>query len=255
MRRSTPTVEDVLFSHMEARKKIVSDIETMKKNNDDFIGQLGVMYAGNENVIREQDALQTKLEEELASLNVSSGGSVTSGKKQTKSLHIAQTPQDTETTALEVENQSLVDKKNDMKTTISRTKTENGKLETQIGKSKSELGGLESDIKNFDVRSTASTTEKSESLANLNSHLNSVKKDFDEESRSVDVVKKLLKTSPGPGPTTHDLAKYKASPPFRVVQTAFMVGGQENHDSNNGFHELSARIANLARQINRVTAV
>jgi len=240
---------------MEARKKIVSDIETMKKNNDDFIGQLGVIYAGNENVIREQDALRTKLEEELASLNVSSGGSVTSGKKQTKSLHITQTPQDTETTALEVENQSLVDRKNDMKTAISITKTENGKLETQIGKSKSDLDRLESEIKNFDLKSTAHTTGKSESLANLNSHLNSVKNDFDEESKSVDVVKRLLKTSPGPGPTTRELTKYNPSPPFRVLPGAYMVGGQENRDSNNGFHELSARIANLARQINRVTAV
>jgi len=55
--------------------------------------------------------------------------------------------------------------------------------------------------------------------------------------------------------STPEVAKHEALSPFDVRPTAFMVGGQENRDSNNGFHELSARIANLARQINRVTAV
>jgi len=263
MTQSTAEVDELLTSHMRARKTIITAVTTIKNNNDHVIKELELTHAVNEKVILEHDRFRNDLQGKLDSMmanNVQSHSGTKSPNphgvsKQSMSSHNTPTQGNEETISLERQNTSIVAENSKTQSELQKASKEKNNVEAQIDVLNQKIIDLKSSFKTMNTDSINKMTKNCEKLAVVKGRLSRVQTDFAQESDDVNKFDALLKIPPHATPNAQEVAKHEALSPFDVRPTAFMVGGQENRDSNNGFHELSARIANLARQINRVTAV
>jgi len=129
------------------------------------------------------------------------------------------------------------------------------RLESKVATLRQTLQTIGGNFEEKKAHSDHTIDEQAKNLLSINGNLTKLTKDFMEEDKGVKEVGGLLSNPLGGKKVPQDFTKYSPVPPFNVKPGAFMVADRDPRDSNNGFHELSARIANLARQINRVAAV
>jgi len=240
---------------MTARETIFLNVQELKNKNDQAINELFVKRAGNEEVIATHIQFEKTLQENLGKMKESNMQSQNGTKSHHSHLHSTQTQGDDETRSLEEEKNSIVNENSKKMLELNKALEARKKIQEKVNALQTQLATLHSALEKKKKDWIDKRQKKTAELTNVKNCLVKIENDFSVESSDVNKIDDLLKKFPDQPQNRVDIAKYKAVVPFNVTPGAFMVGGQENHGSNNGFHELSARIANLARQINRVTAV
>jgi len=257
----TSLSDQLIITHKLAQEKLINDINTMKNKNDILIGNLKVTQKGNDQVIKSHESFLTELKKALVEINYTR---TSTGASSNQTHSVSETPQNGQNTRNKVDPE-ILRLTNDSKINVQRIAEAESALANARAKIQQVQREVETLTKTFQTSTSTSKNntiesgnrrgEQFESLTSIDGMLNKFDVDFKEESRSMKNMDKAFNTHVSENKMPKNLHPYKPVSPFNVTPGAFMVGAQENRDSNNGFHELSARIANLARQINRVTAV
>jgi len=161
MTQSTAEVDELLTSHMRARKTIITAVTTIKNNNDHVIKELELTHAVNEKVIVEHDRFQKVLEGKLESktaINVQSHNGTNSlnphgVSKQGISLDNTPTQSNQEIMSLERQNKSIMEENNEKQSELKNAIEEKNHVRTQINVSTQKIHDLKSSFQKMNTAS------------------------------------------------------------------------------------------------------
>jgi chromosome segregation ATPase len=248
---------DLLTTHKEKRNAISSHFSSVKLDNDTYIAQLLVNIRGNNIVIEEHNAYLSSLKTNQRSVSRSKTNTLNTQNNDGKysDVQIKGSDVDRDITQLRSDVETCSGEIEKTKIKLEEISSSKKALEKKFVKLTNSIEKLRNKLLQNNNGFADNTSKIVDGVRSIDDVLNTVQHDFQEERQQVEILEKLLKTTINQEHMPQTIPEYRPEGQFRVKPGAFMVGGRETRDSNNGFHELSARIANLTRQINRVTAV
>jgi chromosome segregation ATPase len=248
---------ELLKIHAAARNDIASYFTNVKKDNDIYISKLLVTVDGNNEVIQKYTMHLETLKKKMVSEPVSkSNNSNPPSQVQSHTLLDNTRGQvDSEINELSRNIKKCDEDISQIKNNIKKISTSTKKIQDEKKGLVKKLETKNTELQKENEESTVYTSKMANGLKQIGAALDEVSVDFQQENQVVENFQTLLNIHIDKRNMPENPPIYQPTGRFKVEPAKFMVGGRETRDSNNGFHELSARIANLTRQINRVTAV
>jgi chromosome segregation ATPase len=227
----------LLKAHTVERNNITSHFTTIREKNETYIAELLVTVDGNNRIIQEyMTYVATLKNNQNLKFHSESNHSSTQNDLQTEFDDCEKKIRATKEKITAI----VKEKKN--------AESENNTIVNNLQDQRQKMTKREEGSRAFEKK-------VNDGISQIGLVLNSISDDFKTESTKAAEITALLTRHISKEHMPQTIPEYRPEGQFRVKPGEFMVGGRETRDSNNGFHELSARIANLTRQINRVTAV
>jgi len=246
---------ELLKKHTQVRHDIAAHFTSVKQKNDSYIAGLLVTVDGNDKIIRDYVTHLGTLKKNQDSESLPNSNNL---NPQTHPHgHATVEKNDGDINKLEKDIETCDEKILKTNQELKKITESKKKIESENGVLVDKLEKLRNETTKNNNGLAEDTRNKVDGIKKIGIVLNDISTDFDQEGREVAKIEELLthhitkENMPQIVPEYHPVKPFNEKP-WDVKATAFMVA---DRDSSNGFHELSARIANLARQINRVAAV